>query len=689
MADKNPQNARIGRTVPIIGSLTVAPIRLTTQEISTWVNAVNSARSVVNPLRRQLHLLYENLLVDGQLATVVNKRKIGVTNKKWVFYKRGADGETVDKIQEEIIDTTWWTDLLNYAMNETFWGHELIELVPGKKYPIEGVNEIPHFNVLPEKGWLLPNYANFTDGIPFRGDDVDPFYDKYLIEFGKPKEYGLLMSIAQYVIYKRGGFGDWAQFAEIFGMPFRIGEYDPYDDVTRKKLEDALKYMGGAGYAVIPQGTSIKFENGNSNTGQSAVYKDLINLCDEQISKIVLGGTMTTDNGSSHSQSEVHKIGQDEITKSDIIKISNWLNGPFRKKLIDYYGYSEAADGYFKVEEDENISLLDRSAIDDIVAKHVKINPEYWYKRYNVMMPKGGPEAMEKPEPPPTDTPPVKVEKKKANLSQAVKDYYTSFACSACAGKNTMMLTAASDAEKEAERLARLIFNKKLKSGSVDKKLLKRTAAKLMEGITTGYLRTPGSNSFTADDEKMVDIIRENVFVFSGFKTEKQIKDAAALLLDDNGKPRLWPDFKAKALELDHTYNTQYLSAEYNHAVASSQMASKWLGFKNLQDDFPNLVYQTAGDDRVRPSHVALDGIVKPMDDTFWNTNYPPNGWNCRCDVDATDAALSSNTPNVSNDPMFNNNVGKDGIVFPKSHPYYEASKAQAKRVTDIAKSAM
>ena len=43
--------------------------------------------------------------------------------------------------------------------------------------------------------------------------------------------------------------------------------------------------------------------------------------------------------------------------------------------------------------------------------------------------------------------------------------------------------------------------------------------------------------------------------------------------------------------------------------------------------------YVTVGDDRVRPSHEALEGVRMAKDDPFWNRFRPPNGFNCRCDV--------------------------------------------------------
>lgn len=34
-----------------------------------------------------------------------------------------------------------------------------------------------------------------------------------------------------------------------------------------------------------------------------------------------------------------------------------------------------------------------------------------------------------------------------------------------------------------------------------------------------------------------------------------------------------------------------------------------------------------------RPQHVAWNGLTLPWDSKWWETNYPPNGWGCRCTV--------------------------------------------------------
>ena len=52
-------------------------------------------------------------------------------------------------------------------------------------------------------------------------------------------------------------------------------------------------------------------------------------------------------------------------------------------------------------------------------------------------------------------------------------------------------------------------------------------------------------------------------------------------------------------------------------------------------DDAPYLRYVSILDNRTRPTHSKVHGIVRHRDDPFWETHYPPNGWNCRCRVQA------------------------------------------------------
>lgn len=43
--------------------------------------------------------------------------------------------------------------------------------------------------------------------------------------------------------------------------------------------------------------------------------------------------------------------------------------------------------------------------------------------------------------------------------------------------------------------------------------------------------------------------------------------------------------------------------------------------------------YIAVQDERTRQQHKTWHGTVLPVDDKFWDSHYPPNGWRCRCIV--------------------------------------------------------
>ena len=64
-------------------------------------------------------------------------------------------------------------------------------------------------------------------------------------------------------------------------------------------------------------------------------------------------------------------------------------------------------------------------------------------------------------------------------------------------------------------------------------------------------------------------------------------------------------------------------------------MAGRWQQLQANKARRPFLQYRTAGDARVRPMHRMWNGLIFHIDDAFWQTHYPPNGWGCRCTVRA------------------------------------------------------
>ena len=186
--------------------------------------------------------------------------------------------------------------------------------------------------------------------------------------------------------------------------------------------------------------------------------------------------------------------------------------------------------------------------------------------------------------------------------------------------------------------------------------------------------------------------LENNAFIFSGLKTFHALREVGLSMVKDDGSIKSFEEFKDDVKQINSKYNTNYLYAEYKHAVGTSQMAAKWVDIEADGDRY-DLQYRTAGDDKVRPDHAALNGITLPPSDPFWSKYYPPNGWGCRCTAvqvrvgkyqrsNPADAMQAGDTATEeAKQKMFRYNSGKTMQLFPPKHPYYKASP-EAKAVT-------
>ena len=67
--------------------------------------------------------------------------------------------------------------------------------------------------------------------------------------------------------------------------------------------------------------------------------------------------------------------------------------------------------------------------------------------------------------------------------------------------------------------------------------------------------------------------------------------------------------------------------------LQTAYAAGRYAKMQEVKGTRPYWRYVTLGDNRVRLSHAVLSGMVFPAEHPFWNENYPPNGYRCRCGV--------------------------------------------------------
>jgi len=174
------------------------------------------------------------------------------------------------------------------------------------------------------------------------GNDLEalkPFqfivHEPHLIS-GKQITAGLALPALYYWMLKTYDVTSWAAFIDRYGYPIRIGKYGKkFTDEDRITLKRAVAAIGQDFGAIIPESAQLEIIESKSTGEKSNVYNNLADWIDKQISKLVLGQTMTTDEGSSRAQSETHEKVRDDIADSDIQQIVDTLNAALTVPYIN------------------------------------------------------------------------------------------------------------------------------------------------------------------------------------------------------------------------------------------------------------------------------------------------------------------------------------------------------------------
>jgi phage gp29-like protein len=157
-------------------------------------------------------------------------------------------------------------------------------------------------------------------GIPF----MEAPYNEWTLWFDC-YGFGLFNKAAPLWIYKKQAYNYWAEYQQIFSMPLRVGKTDIRDTSRRDNMTAMLRDMGAAAWGVFDADDTVEFIQSASSSG-NPVFEALINNTNGEISKLFLGQTMTTEDGSSRSQAEVHENTKLSIMEMYYRKVEDAVN---------------------------------------------------------------------------------------------------------------------------------------------------------------------------------------------------------------------------------------------------------------------------------------------------------------------------------------------------------------------------
>lgn len=223
------------------------------------------------------------------------------------------------------------------------------------------------------------------------------------IETGLPLRRGLARPAAWAFIVQSFTLQDWSAFAEIYGVPFRLGKYHAgATDADKRMLLRALLSIANDGAGIIPSGMEMEFISVSGQHGE-AVFGNLISYLDRQVSKLVLGQTMTADAGTSGSlaQAKVHNEVRLDILRADGQQTAATLNRDLIPWFVAYnYGPQDAYPQVeFPVSEPEDVKALSE-AVARLVPLGLKVSQRQMRDKLALSEPEGDEELLAPPAPP-------------------------------------------------------------------------------------------------------------------------------------------------------------------------------------------------------------------------------------------------------------------------------------------------
>jgi hypothetical protein len=362
----------------VVQDLTLVAPNRNRKDIIDLKESVVLAESVYYPNRVKLYDLYHDITtMDGFLKGIMQKRIDNLLNKSIKFIdKSGKENEELT----ELISGQLGRDLMTKIIESKFWGISGVEFIIGEKMNFQ---EIPRKHIKPEKGIVSTSQYSVSETTNFVIDQM-PF----VWVIGDKKDLGCLLACSMYAIYKRGNFGDWAQYVEIFGQPVRIIYYDAYDTKTRGELKTLLDTSGSSLAMMIPKQAEFEMMDGKTSNGDGKLQDAFKEACNQEMAIAILGNTETTSSSKSsgYAQSKEHGDQQNEITKSDMAFIINMLNSEKFTTILKSYGF--VVEGKFIFEKELDVDRLKtRMEIDTFVSSKVPVGDDYWYDTYGIPKP--------------------------------------------------------------------------------------------------------------------------------------------------------------------------------------------------------------------------------------------------------------------------------------------------------------
>jgi len=362
-------------------------------------------------VRRQAELFEQLEEKDGHLLCERDKRRHLVLDLDFRVSPAAEDARSAKVagfVEDFFKNHADWSDCKvalqdavgkGYAALEPHWDISEGQAIPAK------------FEFLEQKRFLYTDPSGVLRRYPLLTSDAHPMGEEipawktilhqYGGKSGHATRSGIYRVAAWMVLFKHYSLKDWVIFCEVFGMPLRIGKYDSGANKDDKDaLIAAISSLGSDAAGIISKSTEIEFVD-SVKQGKGDLYKQLADFCNAEVSKAVLGQTLTAQVGDtgSYAASNTHNEIRKDLLLADGRALVTTIRNQLVRPLVGFnFGWDTALPGLEAVLEEAEDYKAKAEWLDKVTSK-VAVPAKWFRAQFKIPEQEKGEEMVGGPQP--------------------------------------------------------------------------------------------------------------------------------------------------------------------------------------------------------------------------------------------------------------------------------------------------
>jgi phage gp29-like protein len=343
---------------------------------------------------------------DGHVLGDISKRRNVILDAEFDLEPASDDARDVkiaEECQKMLDGITDWPDVQvslqdcvgkGFATFEQHWDVS------------EGQAWVEQFEFIEQKRFSFVDDQGLVTTIPRLITDTDPLgveipawrvmMHRYGGKSGNPVRSGIYRICAWWFLFKNYSIKDWLLFCEIYGMPLRLGKYSTNaSDDDKEALEIAVKTLGHDAAGVISKATEIEFVQAKGGSASSDIYKGIPDFANREMSKAILGGTLTTDvdGRGSYAAANTHNDVRHDLINADARAVAGTIRNQLLRPFVGFnYGWDTPVPKYKGRYKKEDLEAHGKNL--DLFADRMDIPVSHVREKFHIPEPKKGEECL-------------------------------------------------------------------------------------------------------------------------------------------------------------------------------------------------------------------------------------------------------------------------------------------------------